>query len=98
MLISKKAWKLFIPILFMIIIILLAIYSRDLLKYGNRQAWPISQIVEAALYIIMGISIMIILYFIEIFLTTQSQEQKIIKQDKKIIKFEKELEELKKKE
>jgi len=90
-LISERTWKLFIPILMVIIIMFLAYYSRDLLKYGNREAYPIFEIVEGVLWAIMGLSVVLILFIIEIFLTNYLQKMRIDD-------LEKNLKELKKKE
>lgn len=77
MIISQKTWKLFTPVFTVIIIMFLAFYSRDLLKYGNREIYPIAAIVDTILIVIIGLGVVLILFIIEIYLTNYLQEMRI---------------------
>jgi hypothetical protein len=76
-LISEKTWKLFLPIFLVICIMFLGYYSRDLLKYGNQEKYPIYSIVEGLQVTIIIICIIIILFMIELYLTNILHEIKI---------------------
>ena len=87
--ISEKTWKLFIPVSMMIAIMFMAYYSRDLLKYGNREVYPIFEIVEGVLWAIVILGFIIILFIIEIYLTNYLQEMRIIDLEEDLKRIEK---------
>lgn len=63
---------------------MMAFYAKDLLKYGNRIKYPISEIVDVIFYIIMGISVFLGLLIIDIYLSNYLQEIEIRKLEKEL--------------